>query len=65
MRCNKAETWLLWSYDGRLDAKRRMELDEHLRKCPRCALMEKEYRVLRSLLVKEEPAETLTNFLER
>ena len=65
MRCNKAEKWLLWSYDGRLDAKRRREMDEHLRSCPCCARMDKEYRVMRGLLANEGPAEPLPYFLER
>jgi len=65
MRCNKAEQWLLWSYDDRLDAKRRMELDEHLRACPSCALLDKEYRIMRGLLASEGPAEPLPDFLER
>jgi predicted anti-sigma-YlaC factor YlaD len=65
MRCRKAETWLLLSMDGRLDASRRRRLHEHLEKCPACAGMKIEYGALLGLLEKEPRPEPLPRFWER
>jgi hypothetical protein len=65
MRCRKAETWLLLSMDGRLDASRQGRLWEHLGKCPVCAGMKKEYEALLGLLEKGPRPEPLPRFWER
>jgi predicted anti-sigma-YlaC factor YlaD len=65
MRCRKAETWLLLSMDGRLDASRKCRLQEHLGKCPACAGLKKEYEALLGLLEKESKPEPLPRFWER
>ena len=65
MRCNKAEKWFLRSFDGLLDEARTEELKEHLRTCPACFQMEKEYRTMLGLLRRETKDEPLPYFWER
>lgn len=65
MRCDKAEKWFLKSFDGLLDEARTAELGKHLRACPACSRMEKEYRVMLGLLRSEAKDEPLPYFRER
>jgi len=65
MRCHKAEKWLLRSFDGLLDEVRTAELEAHLRSCPACSRMEKEYRTLLGILRSETKGEPLPYFWER
>jgi anti-sigma factor RsiW len=65
MRCHKAEKWFLRSFDGLLDEVRTAELEEHLRACPACSRMEKEYRTMFGLLRNETKDEPLPYFWER
>ncbi len=65
MSCRKMETWLLRSLDGRLDETRTRRLEIHLKTCPGCARMSREYRTLLGLLRREDEFEPLPNFWER
>ena len=65
MRCRKAERWLLRSVDGRLDAARGRELEEHLASCPACARAAAEYREMFGLLKNRSSEEPLPRFWER
>lgn len=65
MRCRKAERWLLRSVDGRLDAARGRELEEHLASCPACARAAAEYREMFGLLKNRASEEPLPRFWER
>jgi predicted anti-sigma-YlaC factor YlaD len=65
MRCHKAEKWFLRSFDGLLDEVRTAELEEHLRACPACSRMEKEYRTMLGILRSETKDEPLPYFWER
>ncbi len=65
MNCRKAEKGLLLSVDGRLGDARRAELEAHLRRCPACARLEKEYAAMFGLLRGPEAAGPLPRFWER
>ncbi|MEN6311451.1 MAG: zf-HC2 domain-containing protein [Acidobacteriota bacterium] len=65
MRCKKAETMILRSLDGRLDARAAGELEEHLRTCASCRKAEAEYRTMMSLLKTGKEEAPLPRFWER
>jgi anti-sigma factor RsiW len=65
MRCRKVEKWLLRSVDGRLDAARGRELEEHLASCPVCAQAAAEYREMFGLLRNRASEEPLPRFWQR
>ncbi|HEX2694857.1 MAG TPA: zf-HC2 domain-containing protein, partial [Acidobacteriota bacterium] len=61
----KTERWILRSVDGRLDAARGRELEEHLASCPACARAAAEYREMFGLLRNRASEEPLPRFWER
>jgi anti-sigma factor RsiW len=65
MICRKAEKWLLLSIDGRLDDLRATKLASHLRDCPACARLEKEYQAMLGLLRDRKAVDPLPLFWER
>lgn len=50
MRCHKAERWMSLALDGRLDARSKGRLDDHLKACPSCRRAQAEYRSVTALL---------------
>ncbi len=64
MNCERAEKFLLLSFDGRLGEKERALLDNHLQSCFLCREKEKDYRQIFSLLRVEAP-EPLPYFEQR
>lgn len=65
MNCRQAERRLLRSFDGRITAKERKELVDHISHCSRCARLETEYKALLSWIKFDRIPETLPNFKER
>jgi predicted anti-sigma-YlaC factor YlaD len=65
MNCRKAEKLLLKSMDGRLGGRALDLLAEHLRACPACRKIEREYRAMFGLLKEGRDAGPLPRFWER
>ncbi|MCX7973033.1 MAG: zf-HC2 domain-containing protein [Candidatus Aminicenantes bacterium] len=65
MNCRQAERRLLRSFDGRITAEERSELEAHLRHCSRCARLEVDYQRLLSWIKLDQTAEPLPYFWER
>jgi len=65
MDCKKAERLLLRSFDGRLEARDKIQLKDHVEGCSRCQKKEQEYRVILGLLKKDDFAQPLPYFKER
>ncbi len=65
MNCRQTERRLLRSFDGRITARERKELKEHIYHCSRCARLEKEYKTLFSWIKLDQVPEPLPHFRER
>lgn len=65
MDCEKAERLLLCSFDGRLEAKERIWLQDHIKGCPACQNTEQEYGAILGQLKKVDTPEPLPYFKER
>ncbi len=65
MNCRQAERRLLRSFDGRITAKERKELEEHIHHCSRCARLESEYKTLLTWIRLDQIPEPQPNFRER
>jgi len=65
MNCNKAEKWLLRSFDGRLDGRAGTLLSEHLEACPSCREAREQYRSMLALLREAPDGAPLPRFWER
>ena len=62
MRCNEAQKWILWSLDRTLPPDRTKSLDDHVRRCPRCLKLGKDYGTILERLREEPAIEPLPNF---
>jgi anti-sigma factor RsiW len=65
MDCKKAERLLLRSFDGRLNAEEKGELQDHIGRCSFCQKQEKDYRMILGLLKPGATPEPLPYFKER
>jgi len=65
VNCKKAEEMVLRSLDGRLDARARGLLEEHLAGCPTCRKAAAEYRSMLALLRPEREETPPARFWER
>lgn len=65
MRCKKAEQWISRSLDGRLDAREKDRLEEHLAACPSCRKADAEYRSMTALLRNGKEFDPAPRFWER
>jgi anti-sigma factor RsiW len=65
MDCKKAERLLLCSLDGRLEAREKIWLKNHIENCTRCQKAEREYRMILGSFKDESAPEPLPYFKER
>ncbi|MFZ2053424.1 MAG: zf-HC2 domain-containing protein [Candidatus Aminicenantales bacterium] len=65
MDCNKAERFLLRSYDTKLGPEEKTQLQGHLERCPSCRRKDLEYRTILGLLRPGSTPEPLPYFRER
>jgi anti-sigma factor RsiW len=65
MRCEKAEKWMSRALDGRLDARDKDRLAEHLAACPSCRRAEAEFRSVTTLLRNGKESEPAPRFWAR
>ncbi len=65
MECRRAEKWILYDLDGRLDESRRPSLEVHLERCPACRKVRREYELMLGFLKNGKDEEPLPAFWER
>lgn len=65
MKCKKAERYLLRSFDGLLENRKREELDKHLERCPLCQKKRGEYQIIFETLKKHDFPELKPYFWSR
>ncbi len=65
MNCKKVEKFILRAFDGRLPEDEKKELEQHLKRCPRCWKLQEEYQLILDTLRKEDFPEPKPYFWER
>lgn len=65
MNCKKIESWILRSFDNRLNQEEQKKLEEHIKSCPVCQERREEYHATIGLLRQEKTQEPKPYFWER
>lgn len=65
MNCKKIESWILRSFDSRLNQDEQKKLEEHIKSCPVCQERREDYLSLIGLLRQEKKQEPKPYFWER
>jgi predicted anti-sigma-YlaC factor YlaD len=65
MKCRKMEKGIVRELDGRLEESRRTELEAHLKICPSCRKLRRDYGLMLGFLRNGKEEEPLPSFWER